>query len=184
MGSIGTQEAYEQDLKWLSLTTEVDLQQKDIVYYSNTELDIIGHMGQLLRKMNRNTEAIQLLETVLHQMSQSKVDSIFHFYGRNFVTRVLSGLYFSVGKYEKAYEVEYRIYEETIRYYNGGNLVTMLDSMSDSLEHIGIQHSEEYKKLCRLAYYVADFYDNQSDKEFLQGYYDKNYEQGYIWYPI
>lgn len=182
MKSISSEEAYEQDMKWLQLTTQLDLNVKGIVYYSDTELEIIGHMAQLLREMKRNTEAIELLETVIRQMSQSKVDISFHWVGISFVTRVLSGLYFSVNEYQKAYDTAYRIYKETVRYYSGGNLVTMLDSMSDSLEHMGTQHSEEYKKLCRLAYYVADFYDIQYAKDFLRDYYEKNYEHGYDWY--
>ena len=182
IGSISAQEAYEKEFNALQLTTKLNLDDDKLVYYSGTELECIGYMGQILREMGKYLEAVTLLETVLSQMSKSKVDLKFHWYGINFVMRMLSGSYFSLGNYQKDYDITYQVYKEAVSSYNGGNLSEMLDSMSDGLEHIGEQHSDEYKKLCRLSYYAADFYDIPHAKKIEQEYYETHFEKEYQWY--
>lgn len=181
-GMISPKEVYERDIELLRLTNRWNADAQDLVYYSQTELEIIGHMGQLLRKMGKKTEAIDILNKVINQMSQSKVSMTFHWDGVNYVLRVLSALYFSIEEYQKSYDILYQTYKETLHCYNGGNIVAMLANMLDSLEHIGTQHSNMCKKLCRLAYYAADFFDIPQSKKIVQEHYEKNYETEYKWY--
>lgn len=182
MGLMSYEELYQRDTELLQMTVKLDSRRDKVVYYSQTEQEIIGNMGLMLRQMGKTKEGIELLEIVLAQMSQSKVSFSFQWNGISLILRVLSGLYFEGREYQKAYDIMYYVYKETVKFRNGGNLPEMLDSMSDSLEHIGIQHSEEYKMLCRLAVYAADFYGNQYAKEILQKYYDDNLEKEYVWY--
>ena len=182
LGIIHAQEAYEQELECLQLTTRLDLNADKMVYYSKTELECIAYMGQFLKDMQRYTEAVELLETVLTQMSKSKVDLKFHWFGINFVMRVLSEVYFALGNYQKDYDINYQVYKEAIHFCNGGNLPEMLDCMADDLEHMDIQYKSEYEKLYRMSYYIADFFNIQNMKDLMKEYYETNFAPEYQWY--
>ena len=68
-------------------------------------------------------------------------------------------MYFSIGNYEKSLEILHYVYRIYIKNKNTSNLANILDAIADDLEHMGERYSEDYKKLYRQAYYVADFSD-------------------------
>ncbi len=165
----------------LHLTTSIDIEKNTLVYYTQTELEIIGEIGVVLRKLGKIDDAACLLEHVLKQMSQSKVPLKFHWNGVGFVKRVLAGVYFSKGMYMEGYELRKNEYKIDIKERNAGNLPTILDGMADDLEHIGEQYKDIYMLLYRLTYYVSDFYEISIARDFIEKYYDK-FEFNYRWY--
>ena len=165
----------------LHLTTNIDMEKNTLVYYTQTELEIIGEIGAMLRKLGKLDDAACLLEHVLKQMSQSKVPLKFHWNGVGFVKRVLAGVYFSKGMYMEGYELRKNEYKIDIKERNAGNLPTILDGMADDLEHIGEQYKDIYMLLYRLTYYVSDFYEISIARDFIEKYYDK-FEFNYRWY--
>ena len=74
------------------------------------------------------------------------------------------------------------MYRMDIRFRNGAALPNILDSLADSMEHIGKQYSEGYKKLYCQTYYVADFYNISNIKEGTDEYYRNKFEQDVCWY--
>lgn len=57
----------------LHLTQRMDMDTSRMVYYSQTELEIIGHWAEILREDGKYKEGIRLCETVIQQMQHSKV---------------------------------------------------------------------------------------------------------------
>ena len=165
----------------LYLTVNVDVEKDTLIYYTQTELEIIGEIGKILRKLGKLEEAVRLLEQVLQQMSQSKVPLKFHWNGVGFIKRVLAGVYFSKEMYAEGYELRKTVYEIEVRERDGANLPNLLDGMADDLEHIGEQYKETYMLLYRLTYYVSDFYEINKIRDFAKGYYEK-FELNYRWY--
>ena len=181
MNHITMEEYYSRLWEALHLTTDVDVENDSLVFYTQTELEIIGEIGKILRKFGRLEEAEGLLKQVLKQMSQSKVSLKFHWNGVGFVKRVLAGVYFSKAMYEEDYKLRKETFQVEMQGRDAGNLPTILDAMADDLEHIGEQYKETYMLLYRLTYYVSDFYEIDKVREFTKGYYEK-FEVNYSWY--
>lgn len=181
LGKLNEEEHYNKLEILLNNTVDINTVNEEMVYYTQTELEIIGDMAKALRRMNRVIEAIDLLDLVLRQMARSRVDLMFQWNGVDYIQRVLAGLYFAEGRYKEAYERRKIVYDVAIRDKDAGNLATLLDGMADDLEHIGQQYRDEYMKLYRLTYYVSDFYEIGHIKAFTEKYYEK-FEKGYKWY--
>ncbi|MBQ6843739.1 MAG: helix-turn-helix transcriptional regulator [Agathobacter sp.] len=181
MNRITMEECYSRLWEALRLTTNVNMENDNLVYYTQTELEIIGEIGKLLRKSGKLEEAECLLKQVLKQMSQSKVSLKFHWNGVGFVKRVLAGVYFSKKMYVEGYELRKEAYEIEIKERDGAVLANLLDGMADDLEHIGEQYKETYMLLYRLTYYVSDFYEINTICDFSKKYYEK-LEPNYKWY--
>ena len=165
----------------LMFTVNIEMKKNSLVYYTQTELEIIGEIGKMLRKLGRIEDAACLLEHVLEQMSQTKVPLKFHWNGIGFVKRILAGVYFSKGMYAEGYGLRKIEYKLETKERNAGNLPTILDGMADDLEHIGEQYKETYMLLYRLTYYVSDFYEIDVARKFSKEYYEK-FECNYKWY--
>lgn len=179
LGRLSEDEFFENLCNLLRLTKNVDY--KGLVFYSQTELEVIGDMAKILRKWNRTEEAIEFLECILEQMSKSKVDFVYRWGGIEYIKRILGSLYFDLEEFEYSYEIENPILQMAVRKRDSGNLPTILDDLADDLEHIGEQYREEYMKLYRLTYYVCDFYGITHIRDFTKEYYEK-FEEGYKWY--
>ena len=151
-------------------------------YYSQTDLEIIGHWAQFLRGQGKYEEGIALCEKVIKQMENSKVNFEQQWNGFSFVFRVLSGLYFAVGKYEESVQIAKYIKKINIKRKSGSNLSDVLDQIADNYEHIGEQYSLEYKKLYCYTYYVADFYGIEKIIDFAKKYYEEHFDKEKIWY--
>ena len=182
LGQISAEEAYKRELELLLLTNEICEQYTYVVYYSQKELEIIAQMAKLLRKQQKYEEGIGLLEKILENRKKSPVDIKYQWNGYDFILRILAGLYFAVGRYEEALKITKDVYDVNIRTRDGGNLPEMLDAMADDLEHMGKQYCEEYKKLYRQTYYVAEFYGFSKIKIFAKKYYEENFEKDIVWY--
>lgn len=62
LGLLGVEETYEKLKELLSLTTKKkDMDITRLVYYTQTELEIIGRIAELLRKQNRSEEGVVLI---------------------------------------------------------------------------------------------------------------------------
>lgn len=179
LGRLSEDEYYEILLKMLKLT--VDVGYKELVYYSQTELEIIGDIAKNLRKKDKVGEAIEFLESILKQMKKSKIEFVYRWDGVEYIQRILGGLYFEKKEYMQSYETESQVYRMAIHERDSGNLPTLLDDMADDLEHIGEQYRDEYTKLYRLTYYVSDLYEINHIRDFTKKYYEK-FEEEYNWY--
>ena len=166
----------------LYLTHKKDHYFLQFTYYSQTELEIIGHWAQFLREQRKYEEGIALCERVIKQMENSKVDFEQQWNGFSFVFRVLSDLYFAVGKYEVSIKIRKYVKRENIRRKDAINIPETLDAIADSLEHLGMQYSNNYKKLYRYTYYIADFYRINKIVDFTKKYYEENFDSQIIWY--
>ena len=91
--------------------------------------------------------------------------------GYEFLLRVLGGLYFASGEYNKTVEIVKYVQKENNRRYDGGNLAETLDEIADAYEHLGVRYSDEYKKLYRNIYYVTDFYGKIEHAVFMVQFY-------------
>lgn len=179
---ISSEEAYMRLKFLLELTRKIDIDTECLVYYSQTEVEIVSDMAQILRKQKKYEEGICLLETILAQISRSKVTFEYQWNGICFALRVLSGLYFSIGNYEKSLEIANYVYGIYVKNKDTINLPHMLDAIADNLEHMGQQYSKKYKKLYCQAYYVADFLEIENVKRIMDNYYKENFDENIVWY--
>lgn len=184
MKELTAAETYECLEDLLQITTVINLNSKYVMYYSQTELEIIGDMARMLRIMGKGEEGIRLLETVLAQMTRSTLGYKEQWNGVDFVLRILGEIYFANKAYDKEKRVLQYVYKTNAQVRRGANLPTILDSLADNLEHTGRQYSEEYKKLYRQTYYVADFYHIKGIKKGADKYYRENFDNDILWYSI
>ena len=182
MGQITAEEAYTKTKKILDLTMTLDLQNQNLVYYSQTELELITQMSEFLRKQEKSEDGIWLLESVLKQMIRGTVSLECQWNGVSYALRVLSGLYFSIGKHEQSNCIMEYVLKRNIKLREAGNLPSILDAIADNLEHIGEQYSKEYKKLYCQTYYMADFFEFDNIKPLAKRYYEENFDGNIKWY--
>lgn len=182
LGLCTTEKAYEALVKTLQLTRDINNDTDTLVYYSQTELEIIGEMAQLLKKQQNPKLGIKLIETVIKQMSNGSLSLDYQWSAFNFLFRVLSGLYFSIGNYETSLNIARYVKKTMIRRKIGSVLPEVLDEIADNLEHMGEQYSDEYKKLYRYTYYLADFYSIIRITKFAKTYYEENFDEKIKWY--
>ena len=102
--------------------------------------------------------------------------------GYEFLLRVLGNLYFRSGNYEKAIEIIRFVQNENVKRREAGNLAETFDAIADAYEHLGEQYSDEYMKLYRHTYYVADFFGKEFVVEFVKSFYENNFQSPMIWY--
>lgn len=182
IGKISIEEACEKLEEILHLTQNMKAGSSQLMYYSQTELEIIAHWAQLLRKQGKYEEGIRLCEMVIKQMEHSKVGFKYQWNGFAFLFGVLSNLYFAKGEYETSIKIaEYVMHMDIIRK-KGSNLPAGLDAIADNLEHMGEQYSIEYKKLYRYTYYIADFFGIEKVIDFAKKYYEEQFEKEIEWY--
>lgn len=168
--------------KLLCLTQRMDMDASRLVYYSQTELEIIGHWAEVLRGCGKYEEGICLCKTVIQQMQNSKVGFEQQWNGFSFLFRVLGGLYFAIGEYEISNKIKKYVKHENIKRRDGSSIAECLDAIADNLEHMGEQYSEEYQKLYRSTYYIADFFGIKKIIDFTKIYYKTNFDSEFIWY--
>lgn len=183
IGEMSADKVYELLEKLLYLTQDKDiLGVNGLVYYTQTELEIIGFMAQLLRRQGKYEVGIELIENVRRQMFNSKVGVRNQWNGFEFLLRILSGLYFANEEYKTSLDIASYVKLETIKMGEGANVSTILDTIADDLEHMGVQYSEMYKKLYRYTYYTADFFGIVEIVEFIKRYYIEKFDNKIIWY--
>lgn len=178
---ISEEEAYQTLQECLAITKVLDMETKYLVYYSQTELEIIANMAIILQKQKRYEDGIYLLETVLKQMARSKVRFEHQWNGVCFILRVLGDLYFLLDKYDEQLRIVKYVYNRNVRFYDAFELGVILDAIADNLENRGLEYSTEYKKLYRHIYYIGDFYEIQNIKSFAKEYY-KKFDSSMKWY--
>lgn len=179
---LSAEETYIKLEELLSLTQGMDRDETKIVYYSQTELEIIGAMAQMLRKQEKYEKGILLIETVIKQMKNSKIDLEWQWNGVSFLLRILSGLYFCIQNYEKSLQGATYVKKVMLKRRSASNLSEILDAIADDLEHMGEQYSMEYMKLYRYTFYIADFFEIGDVVGFSKKYYEENFEAEMIWY--
>ena len=172
---LSVEKAYRSLNELLELTKKINFDFKEVVYYSQTEMEIVTYIAQLLREMGRSQDGIRLIENMLEQASRSKVSAIKQGKGAWFAMDVLSCLYFSIAEYEKSTEIVTIVFQLCMRLRDAANIPTILDALADDLEHMGTQYSNEYRLLYRQSYYVAEFYHNVSVANFMKNYYEENF---------
>ena len=168
--------------KLLRLTQPMDMDTSRMVYYSQTELEIVGHWAAVLRGCGKYQEGIRLCETVIQQMQHSKVGFEQQWNGFSLVFRVLSGLYFAIGEYETSVNIAKYVKHIEIKRKEADGISEILDAIADNLEHMGEQYSEEYQKLYRYTYYTADFFGIEKIIAFGKKYYEEKFDSEIIWY--
>ncbi len=168
--------------KFLVLTKAIDGDTEHLVYYSQTEIELVTYIAKMLRDQQKYAEGISLIKTMLEQMSRSKVGLEYHKNGITFALRVLSDLYFSCGEYQMSINILNDVYDIYMKTRNGDAIPNVLDGIADNLEHMGEVYCQEYKKLYRETYYVADFYNIQYAKKFIEKYYTENFDADMKWY--
>ena len=172
---LSAEEAYHSLAALLELTKKIDFNFKELVYYTQTELETISYMAMLLRWMERSREGIELLENILEQLGRSKVFIGNQGTGVYFLLKILSGLYFEIGEYERSTKILDEVFQLVMEIYSPGTLPMVLDALADNLEHMGTQYSNEYQLLYRQTYYVADFYHNTNVANFMKKYYEDSF---------
>lgn len=182
LGLISIEETCEIYLKLLNMTNKIEVDKGQLKYYSQTELEIIAHLAQLYRKQGLYEEGIKSCEMVIEQMKYSKLAYEQQWNGFAFLLGVLSNLYFAKEEYEKSIEIMKYVMKNDVARRNGSNLATRLDAIADNLEHMGKRYEEEYKKLYRYSYYVADFFQIERVIDVAKSYYESNFDKGITWY--
>lgn len=181
LGEMTPKEVYDALTELLSLTKKLDFSSKELVYYTQTEVETITYLAQMLRATNRSEEGIRLIEDMLEQMERSRVKMTQQGTGIIFALKVLSGLYFELENYEKSMEILGTVFQLTMRLYVVGTISAILDAYADNLEHIGVRYSDLYKLLYRQSYYVADFFGNENVANFMKKYYEESFGE-IVWY--
>lgn len=166
----------------LNLTKTIDNSTESLVYYSQTEIEIITYIAKMLCCQQKYEEGIFLIKTMLEQMNRSRVGLEYHKNGITFALRVLSDLYFSCKEYEMSIEVLNDVYNMYMKNKNGVAIPNVLDGIADNLEHISEVYNQEYKDLYRKTYYVADFYNIQYIKDSIEKHYKENFDRKIQWY--
>ena len=166
----------------LLLTQSVDMNTSQMVYYSQLELEIVAHWAQILREHGKYQEGIQLCETVIQQLQHSAVGVEQQWNGFSFVFRVLSCLYFAKGEYETSIKVAEYVKHENIKRRDGASISVTLDMIADDLEHMGEQYSQEYQKLYRYTYYIAEFFGIEGVMDGAKRYYEEKFDKEMVWY--
>ena len=182
LGEISLEDTCERLQELLFMTQKMDVDTSRLVYYSQTEMEIVASLAQLYKVCGRYEAGIELIETIVKQMEHSRLSYEDQWHGFSFLFRVLASLYFSIGEYDRAIQISEYVKKNILRRREGANLATVLDAIADDLEHKGEQYSEEYKKLYRYTYYVADFYGIQDVVGFAKKYYEENFEASIKWY--
>lgn len=181
LGKISAEEAYEEYKKLLSLTTNMHTE-KLFLYYSQTEMEIIGEMAKVLCIQKKYEEGIVLLEGVLKNQRKSRVRFIYQWNGLDFIIRNLGNLYFGAGRYEDSNRAKQYSHQINLKIRDADNLGELLDAIADNFEHMGEQYSEIYKELYRQTYYVGDFYGFSHIASFGKRYYEEHFDANIKWY--
>ncbi|MBR4026315.1 MAG: helix-turn-helix transcriptional regulator [Lachnospiraceae bacterium] len=181
LNRISTEDAYEQLNKLFMLTNHMCTEEQ-FVYYSQTEMEILGDMAKLLCVQKKYKEGITLLEAILKNQKKSRVAFIYQWNGLDFIIRVLGSLYFAVGRYEDSNKAKLYSHQINLKMRDAGNLGEILDAIADNFEHMGEQYSELYKELYRQTYYVADFFDIAYIASFGKKYYEEKFDDKIKWY--
>lgn len=183
LNDLSINEAYLRLSELLAFTPKNDDDFKRLVYYTQTDMETVTYMAQLLRVMERSRDGIVLLENILEQVGYGKVSIVNQGTGVCFLLKVLSGLYFEIGEYEKSLKILDEVFHLIMNIYSPGTIPAILDAYADNLEHIGTQYSDEYQLLYRQSYYVAEFYYNTKVANFMKRYYEESF--GTIeWYRV
>lgn len=182
LGRIHIDEVCEKLQELLFLTQNKKIDTSNLVYYSQTEMEIIAHLAQLYEKCNKSEEGILLIETLVKQMENSELNYEDQWNGFCFLFSVLAGLYFSIGNYDIAIRLSKYVKKIIVKRKDGFNLPEVLDEIADNLEHKGKQYSDEYQKLYRYTYYIADFFFIGKITEGAKHYYEENFDANIKWY--
>lgn len=182
LGLLGVEETRKILEELLCLTQKKKKDILPLAYYSQTELEIVAHLAQLLRGQGKYKEGIELCETIIKQMENSRLSYEEQWNGFSFLFRVLGNLYFAIGEYENSMRIANYVKHISIKRRDGASLAGRLDAIADNLEHMGEQFSEEYKKLYRYTYYVADFFKIEKIIDFAKKYYEDNFDKEIVWY--
>lgn len=182
LGMIPLEETCKELKELLLLTQKMDGDTTKLVYYSQTEMEIIACLAQIYGKQKKYIEGIELIETMIQQMSHSKLGYENQWNGFSFIFRVLARLYFEKGEYDISIQISKYVKKILMQRREGFNLSEVLDEIADNLEHKGERYSEEYKKLYRYTYYVADFFSIRVIAEVAKRYYEENFEPEMVWY--
>ena len=182
MKEITIEDACERLIELLSMTCKFDTDTSHLVYYSQTEMEIIAYLAEFYNKQGNPQVGMELIEKVIMQMSYSKLDYEDQWNGFSLLFRILARLYFVVGEYNVSIKISQYVKHVMMKRRNGGNLPVVLDEIADGLEHKGEQYSEEYKKLYRYTYYVADFCKIERITPYAKHYYENNFEPNIKWY--
>lgn len=119
---------------------------------------MVAYMAQILRKMNQPKKGIDMIQTILKQVQNSRITITCQWNGFSFALRVLSALYFDIEEYEMVVKISEYVKMEEVKRREGASLPLIFDAIADGFEHISAQYSKDYKKLYRYTYYVADFF--------------------------
>ena len=166
----------------LSMTQKMDGDVSKLVYYSQIDMEIIAYLAQVYGMQDRHMEGIQLIETVVKQMEHSRLRYEEQWNGFSILFRTLASLYFAVGKYDISVQISEYVKRNIISRRDGVNLPQVLDEIADGLEHTSIEYSEEYKKLYRYTYYVADLFALENITSFARKYYEDRFDAMIRWY--
>lgn len=158
------------------LTKTLDTETEYLVYYSQTEVELVANIAKMLCMQKKYEEGIFLLKTMFEQMTRSKIGLEYHQNGVVFALSVLSEIFFACGEYKMSNKVLGYVYDIYMKTKMGENLPKILDGIADNLEHLGEEYSQEYKSLYRQTYYIADFYEMQHIKKFIGKYYTERFE--------
>lgn len=166
----------------LAMTCRLDIEDSHLVYYSQTEMEIIADLALLYQKQGNILKGKKLIETVITQMTHNKLEYEDQWNGFSYLFRVLAGLCFESGEYDTSVKLSRYVKTIMVHRRSGYNIPEVLDEIADGLEHKGEQYSEEYKKLYRYTYYVADFYSVDKAIDFIKKYYEERFEPRIEWY--
>lgn len=181
VGELDDESVYTELERLLNLSKFSKNETAQLMYYSQTELEIMGHMAQMLRRQGKYEEGIQLLLPVVKQMLNSELEFEDQWNGFGYFLIILGTLYFRIGEYVTAAEILQFVKHIMLKKRDGLNLPIILDSIADNLEHIGQQHSDEYRKLYRYTFYMSDFF-GLAIRETAQKIYEDKFEKNINWY--
>lgn len=182
LGILSDEEAYNKMINLFRLTQKGNVDTSQIVYYSQTEIEMVAYMAQILRKMNQPKKGIDMIQTILKQVQNSRITITCQWNGFSFALRVLSALYFDIEEYEMVVKISEYVKMEEVKRREGASLPLIFDAIADGFEHISAQYSKDYKKLYRYTYYVADFFSIKKVLKPSKKFYEEHFGEAIKWY--
>ena len=165
---IETREALAKLQEALTLTTHMDMTKQDLIYYSQTEFEIIAHIAKLMSRCGEHEKAIYMLETALKQCEKGQIAFKYQLNGIFYIISILSDLYKETEEYEAAIRAIEYVLKDYIKIRDGVYLSALFFSLAQNYNCLGEQYKEQCQHLHRWATSMAEFYDNKYMSDLLK----------------
>lgn len=180
---ITAEEIYRGDKELLELSvTEDRLEKTEMYYFSHIEIILHTHIANVLSKMGKTEEAIELLERVLKKTEKSVVGIEYWWNGMNVTIFNLANMLSDVGRYEESLTYMEYFRDKCMKMYDGRFVGCSIGEIAFDLGHLGNINQAVCKKLLEQAFYLTDFYEMSGHHNSIKKYYEEYCDGEKVWY--